>query len=388
MNPLRRYRRWTWPCAWLSLVLAFAEQASAIEHVLVNIDGQQRRLSGKVLIEDQVGGMLLETDDGALWPLEARSVRDRASDSEPLTPLTKKQLGERLLEQMGPTFQVHNSKHYVVVYNTTRTYAKWCSSLLERLQKGFLAYWKDRGCDVSEPDIPLAVLVFSDQASYMRHAKQELGEGVGNAIGYYNIQTNRIVMYDLTGMQELRKKKGRRGTIHDITALLSQPEAGPLVATVVHEATHQIAFNCGLQTRLNSSPVWLSEGLAVYCETPDLTNRRGGGTIGAINHARWDRFRKNVIEGKQIGIRRLVVNDEVIRQPDTAVDAYAAAWAWNYYLIKWRSDDYVAYLKTLADKPQLVLYDEGERLADFQAHFGEDLNALKKDFYRRMSRLK
>jgi len=363
-------------------------KARALEHVLVNIDGRQRQLSGQVVVEDSYGSMLLETDDGAMWPLDAEAIRQRSSDSETLVPLDKKELAQRLLTEMGRGYQVHESKHYVVVFNTTRTYAKWCSSLLERLQRGFIAYWKKRGCDIHEPTAPLAVLVFSDKASYLRHAKEELGDGAGNAIGYYSFQTNRIVMYDLTGMQQLRRQNSRRGTLHDITALLSRPQAEPLVATIVHEATHQISFNCGLQTRYSPSPVWLSEGLAVFFETPDLSGSRSWGGIGKVNYSRWDRYRKRVNAGQAIPMKKLVLDDKLFRDPHTAVDAYAAAWAWNYFLIKWHSKEYVGYLKTLAEKPQLILDDKGARLADFRKHFGNDLTALEEEFFRRMAKLK
>ncbi len=368
-------------------ILTMPHFAVAIEHILANVDGHSRNLSGNVLIEDSAGTVLLETDDGAMWFLHANTIRNRTSDSESLVPLNKKQLAARLLKEMGPGFQVHESKNYVVVHNTTRKYAQWCSSLLERLQKGFVSYWKKRGCDISAPDSPLAVLVFSDKASYTRHAQAELGDAVGNAIGYYSFQTNRIVMYDLTGSQALRRKSSRRGTLHDITQLLSQPEAGPLVATIVHEATHQISFNCGLQTRFNFPPVWLSEGLAVYFETPDLSNRRGAGGIGKVNYSRFDRFRKSVRTGNESRLKSMIVNDDLFRNSRTAVDAYAAAWAWNYFLIKWHTPQYVAYLKTLADKPRLIVEDEEARLADFRRHFGDNLTELEQEFYRRMSRL-
>jgi len=361
--------------------------AHSVEHVQVDQEGLQQNLSGKVVIEDSVGSMLLETDEGAMWPIMANTIRSRKSDSEPLVPLDKKQLGERLLQEMGPDFQVHESKHYVVVFNTTRTYAKWCSSLLERLQRGFLAFWKKKGCDVHEPESPLAVLIFSDKRSYINHARPELGASAGNAIGYYSFQTNRIVMYDLTGMQALRRQKTRRGKMSDITALLSQREAEPLVATIVHEATHQIAFNCGLQTRFADNPVWLGEGLAVYFETPDLSSNRSWSGMGKVNYSRWDLFRKNVNRGRAGSLKSLIADDSRIRSPRTAVDAYAEAWAWNYFLITWHPDEYVAYLKMLAAKPLLVQDDMGTRLSNFRKHFGDDFGALEEEFYRRMSRI-
>lgn len=359
----------------------------AVEHVLANVRGRQLELTGKVLMEDSAGSVLLESDEGGLWPIPAPDLKKRTSDSTPFERLDKEQLGERLLAEMGPGFQIHESKHYVVCYNTTRTYAKWCSSLLERLQRAFISYWKKKGCDVHEPEEPLVVLVFSDRQSYERYAKAELGAGLGNAIGYYSILTNRIAMYDLTGMQQLRKQSSRRGSMHDISRLLSQRAAVPLVATVVHEATHQISYNCGLQKRLADNPAWLSEGLAVFFETPDLSSNRSWTGIGKVNYSRWDLFRQNVNNGKAGDLRSLIANDERIAGSRTAVDAYAEAWAWTYFLIKWHPEEYVAYLKTLGNKPQLSMDEPQTRLADFQKHFGNDFEALRDEFIRRMSRI-
>lgn len=370
----------------LTAMLASGD-AVAIEHVLANVDGRERELKGKTLAEDAAGSMLLETDEGGLWLLPAGKIRSRTSDSEAFARLDKKQLAERLLAELGPDFQVHESKNYVVVFNTTRTYAKWCSSLLERLQKAFLAYWKKQGFDVREPESPLAVLVFSDRNSYLRYAKRELGPNGGNAIGYYSLFTNRIAMYDLTGSQELRRQYSNRGSLHDITVLLSEPAAEPLVATIVHEATHQIAFNCGLQVRLVDNPAWLTEGLAMYFETPDLSSNRSWSGIGNVNYSRWDLFRRNVNAGKERGIESLIATDKRIKEPRTAVDAYAASWAWTYFLMKWHPKEYAAYLKTLAAKPLLQMDDPATRLADFRKHFGADLHALEEDFFRRMSRV-
>ncbi len=373
---------------WLAILPQVAAPAWSLEHVLINVDGRHQKLSGKIVIEDSAGSMLLETDEGAMWPIQASTILQRESDSQPMVPLDKKQLAERLLEEMGPGFQVHQSKHYVIVYNTTRVYARWCSSLLERLQKGFLAFWKKRGSKVQAPEAPLAVLVFNNKATYMKHARAELGASAGNAIGYYSFQTNRIVMYDLTGSQAFRRENTRRGSMKDITALLRNPQAEPLVATMVHEATHQIAFNCGLQTRYVDNPVWLCEGMASYFETPNLSSNRLWSGTDKINYERWNRFRKNVRAGKAANLTTLVSSDSRLRIPRTAVDGYAEAWAWNYFLIKWHPKEYVEYIDMLADKPLLVQDDQATRLAEFREHFGDDLKKLEAEFYRRMSKIK
>lgn len=372
----------------MTICLALWEiSANAIETVLLNQKGEPQQLIGKVVVEDSAGSLLLETDEGAFHTIMANMIRSRQSDSQPLERLDKEGLAERLLAEMGPGFQVYQSKHYVVVYNTTLKYAQWSASLLERLQRGFLAYWKKQGFDVKEPEHPLAVVVLGDKDSYMQYAKEELGAAAGSAIGFYSLKTNRITMYDLTGMQALRRENTKRGSLHDISAMLSEPEAEPLVATIVHEATHQIAFNCGMQKRFGANPDWLGEGLAMFHETPDLGSSRSWSGIGKVNYQRWDRYRNNANADRVAPLRALIVNDERFRDSRTAVDAYAEAWAWTYFLITWHTDKYVAYLKDLAAKPVLTIDDKRTRMHDFTKHFGSDLDALEDEFYRRMSRL-
>ena len=126
----------------------------------------------------------------------------------------------------------------------------------------------------------------------------------------------------------------------------------------------------------------------MYFETPDLDSKRGWGGIGNVNYTRLKRFRQNAANGKVGSLRCLVADDRRIKTPISAVDAYAEAWAWNYFLIRWRTKQYVAYLKMLAEKGPLVWDEPATRLAEFRKYFGEDVQALEADFVKRMSRLK
>lgn len=388
MNGTFLHRRLTfvgWAALWILPVVGWS-----LEHVTVVLEpgAKPKKLSGEAVVEARDGGMLLKTADGGLHTLPVATIRSRKTDSEPLVMFTREQLTEHVVGELPPGFRVHASKNYIVCYNTTRTYAQWTSSLLERLQRAFIAYWAKQGCDVKAPKQPLVVLVFADKASYAHYSRDELGAAVGNVIGYYSPQTNRTVMYDLTGMQAVRREGGGRGSLHDISDLLSQPEAEPLVATIVHEATHQISFNCGLQTRLVANPLWLSEGLATYFETPDLASSRSWSGIGNVNYSRFDRYLDNHDAGRVAPLAQMIGDDQVFREPETAVDSYAQAWAWNYFLIKWKPKEYAAYLKMLAGKPLLVEDDPKRRVADFKRHFGNDLAELEAEFYRRMDRVK
>jgi hypothetical protein len=379
--PLRTCRWRAWAIAALAMG---AGTARALDHVTYLADDEERTVSGEVVVEAS-NGLLVKTADGGFHRILTPKIRSRTKDSQPLVMLNAEQLAAKLLSELPPGFQVHHSKNYVVCYNTTRTYAKWTSTLLERLQKAFIAYWKKRGCAVAPPAHPLPVIVFSDQMSYAEYARPELGAAVANVIGYYNLDANRIIMYDLTGMQSLQRE-GARGSTRDIDDTLSTPAAEPLVATIVHEATHQISFNCGLQTRLVDNPLWMSEGLAVYFETPDLSSSRSWSGIG-VNYSRWDLFLENLDAGRVSSLEELVADDTLFQYPDTAVDSYAQAWAWNYFLIKWRPDQYAAYLKAIAKQPLLTPPDPKRRLAEFRKHFGDDFEQLETEFFRRMRRI-
>jgi hypothetical protein len=370
------------------LALTLAGPAYALEEVEFRQEDEIKTVAGQVLIEARDGSLLLKSPDGGLHLLQGTSILDRSSNDQPFEMLTEEALTAQILGELPEDFQVHQSKNYLIFYNTTRTYAKWCSSLLERLHKAFLGFWEKRGADVQAPEHPLVVLIFGDQASYARYAREDLGPAVSSVIGYYSIASNRVMMYDLTGMQSLRREQTNRGSMHDITALLSLPAAEPLVATIVHEATHQVAFNCGLQTRYADNPIWMSEGMAVFFETPDLRSSRSWRGIGKVNYPRWDRFRDNEARGKVAPLARLISDDQLLREPKTAVDGYAQAWAWNYYLITWHPEEYVAYLKAIAAKPILQQDTPQQRLAEFRQHFGDDLEALEADFYRRMARIR
>ena len=266
-------------------------------------------------------------------------------------------------------------------------YAQWTSSLLERLYKAFTGYWKNQGLELREPEFPLPVLVFADRQSYEEASRADLPGGVGSIVGFYSLRSNRVNMFDLSGLEAIRTATGRRGSLREINQMLSQPAAVPLVATIVHEATHQIAFNCGLQNRFADIPLWLCEGMAVYFEAPDLTSTRGWRGIGRINYPRLATFQDNLNRWQADSLTRLLADSRRLRDPQTAADAYADAWALNYYLIKYEPEAYRAYLKLMAEKPPLVEDDAETRLTEFRKHFG-DPRDLEQKFLKQMSRLK
>jgi len=142
-----------------------------------------------------------------------------------------------------------------------------------------------------------------------------------------------------------------------------------------------------MQNRYADIPLWLCEGMAIYFETPDLSSSRGWNGIGGVNYPRLEVFRQNLGNWQSGSLKQILLNDRPFRDPKTALEAYANAWALNYYLINHEPKAYTAYLKTLAPKRPLVDDDPQTRLNEFQQHFG-NLLQLEQRFLKQMTRVK
>lgn len=348
--------------------------------------------TGRVLVKDSAGNRFFESVDGARRLIAAADVESESSDDTPFAPATADELGERLLADLPAGFRLHQTKHYVVAYDTSREYAEWASSLLEGLQKALVRYWDRAGIELKEPEFPLPIVIHSTAAAYNAAGR---AEGVPQgAVGYYHMTTNRVRMYDITGAQELRAGGGRSGSRREITRMLSLPAAEPLVATVVHEATHQVCFNTGLMQRYADLPIWLVEGMATYFEAPGAGTSRGWSGIGRVNDRRLQSFRRNLPQWNGASLTSLLATDDRLRDPRHAGEAYADAWALNYYLIKKHGDAYVAYVKELSERGPLDGPPADESAADaarrrlktFTDRFGPPAE-LEKDFLQVMSKL-
>lgn len=366
-----------------AVIVFGASTASAIDYVELRRDGRTHHVEGKLIVEAQDGGLLVQSPTGMLWAVTPEEIVKHTNDEKPYAAADAKEIGDALIAELGGDFAIHTTAHYVIAYNTSKAYAQWCGALYERLHSSFYNYWERRGLKLTEPEQPLVAVVFDTQDAYVAYARPELGEAAGSIIGYYNLQSNRVVMYDLT-----RAGGGKRaGTMKQINAVLARPEASSTVATIIHEATHQIAFNAGLHQRLADIPLWLSEGFAMFFETPDLSSSKGWRTIGAINRPRLQRFRLYLKKRPADSLTTLIADDRRFRDTATALDAYAEAWSLNYFLINRYPEEYSEYLKALGTKGPLLTDTPEERLAEFRKAFGDDLDALDQEFQQQLRRL-
>lgn len=359
--------------------------ADSMERVVFRRDEQERAVEGRLLLTAQDGGVLLLARDGTLWAIPPDEQIERTTEDRPFQSLTPEELGRQLLAELPAGFDVHQTAHYLICYDTSRVYAQWCGSLFERLYMAFTNFWGRRGFAIREPEFPLVAIVFADRDAYMRYSRAEVGEGIGSIIGYYSLRSNRMVMYDLTGSQSAGRVPRGGTSAARIDAVLAQPEASRQVATIVHEATHQIAFNCGLHTRYSDCPRWFSEGIAVYFETPDLASTRGWRGIGMINQDRLARFQHYMRRRPANSLETLLRDDKRFLDANLGLDAYAEAWSLTFFLLRRYPGKYIEYLRLLSAKKPLVEDGPERRLLEFREVFG-DLRKLDAEFLRYMAR--
>ena len=364
------------------------QRVDALDHVVLRRDGQEKEIAGQLLVTAADGGLLVMSADGVLWAVQPEELVKHTHDSQEFQPLAEPALARQLLTELPEGFEVYSTAHYLVCYNTSRHYAAWCGALFERLYLGFTNYWTRKGIKLTDPKFPLVAIVFRDPQSYQQYSRAELGDAAQSIIGYYSLRSNRMTMYDLTGVDALRGPGARRGSAAQINQMLSRPEAERTVATIIHEATHQIAFNSGLQTRFADIPLWLSEGIAVYFETPDLQSSKGWRNIGAVNYTRLAQFRDYLPRRPADSLRLLLTEDKRFRDSRLANDLYAESWALTYYLIRQRPKQYVAYLQMLSEKKQMMWDTPATRLKEFEVAFGAPLDHLEVDFLRQMQKVR
>lgn len=329
---------------------------------------KNRTVVGEVMIEAQDGGVMLLADDGRLWTLQPEQIQKRTPTDSPLKVAMHEELEQRLLKELGDEFKnanfaVHKTQHYLIVYNSSDDYAKRVGGLFESLYRAFFTYWKNQRWELSEPRFPLVAVVLKDHDSFLTYGRSEIGDAASNMIGYYNLASNRMATFNVPNWERN-------------------------VSTIIHEATHQLAYNCELQQRFADNPMWVSEGLAAFFESPDMRNPgkwRGVGRVNRTNLARWRRYLKR---RPADSLAKLLSVDDRYRDPARASDAYGEGWALTYFLLKTKRKEYIEYLQNLSEGKPLAVQSPRQRIKDFETAMGDELPIIDQKFSRFMLRVK
>ncbi len=339
---------------------------------------------------DGAGRYALEDDLGEIRVFDAAQIESIEPEPEIDADELRSKIATQLLQEFGPGFDMKSTERYLFVYNVSEGYAEWCARLFESLADGFEKFAEKNSLEPTERSEPMIVVIFATRQEFNRYAAKETPDP-SRLAAYYNMQTNRVVLRDLSGVEAARDASesgddappSRRQTYREIKEILSRPNAEFNVATIVHEATHQIAFNRGVFLRTGPFPLWAVEGLSLLFETPNGRATQGGWSYRGV-------FPKNE---RQLALfrafaARSTTGDplrDLIRQDKFMNDvqgSYSTSWALFYYLYKRKPRDLARYVQKISEKPPYVQYPPEERVADFEEIFGDDWEKLYKNLGR------
>jgi hypothetical protein len=282
----------------------------------------------------------------------------------PVSAETPSEFRAALLAELGRDYEVSGTGHYLVAHPRGEG-DRWAERF-EDLYRSFVDYFAVRGCQPAEPSSPLVGIVYRDRSDFARHSTMQGGVPNG-VVGYYDRNSNRINLYDMGNADGANWRRN--------------------AAVLIHEATHQMAFNTGIHSRACPPPMWLAEGLAMLFEAPGVHDSRN--YMQQTDRVNWDRLRafRQIMAPRHRPeiLASMVASDDLFRVNPAA--AYAEAWALSFFLIETEPGQYVEYLKRTAScRPQA--HTAAQRTADFTAIFGADWPMLEARFLRFMAALK
>ncbi len=380
------------------LLVTAGRPAAGKDKSLLRLDVRGKTLEGKAVAGDSRNFWLMSRD-GRLQELSFREVKNFEKLSTSFRGFSAVEIRDRLKREFGSGFEVTAKGRYVVCgpRGRAREYAK----LFDGIYNRFYAYFRARQFRLKTPAFPLVALVFPDHQGFARYAAGDGVQASRGLMGYYHPHTNWVALFDpgnrsasteqspLTETEAVllgSRSPSRRLLSPEIFARTGSSERG-LRDTMIHEATHQIAFNAGLHTRIGQNPKWIVEGLATVYEAPGIRNSSTHNKpADRINRERFDWFMRFAQTRRQKGSLAAFISDD--RKFNARVlDGYSQAWALSYYLIETRSHAYAKYLRKVAQRDPLKKYSTQERLEDFQKAFGKDLAVLDASFMRFMKKL-
>lgn len=311
--------------------------------------------------------MFLLGRDGQLHEFDPREARDGQKTSPRFVGYSMPEMKRALYREFGDELDVTTTQHYIVVHPRGQKDA-WAQRF-EDLYRWCLAYFRVRGFRPQDPPYPMVAIVYRNQDDYYRAARASGTPLMPGTLGHYDLNTNRVYLYDVTNGD-------------------SNADWSENASTIIHEATHQTAFNVGIHSRFTTLPRWLVEGLATMFEARGVWNSQSFDTLkDRVNRERLADFRAFVAKGRPpMTLATLIASDQLFRVHSTA--AYAEAWALTLYLCETRPRQFVEYLARTANRPMFHDYPAAERIADFTSVFGHDLKQFEANFLAWMAQIK
>ena len=348
--------------------------------VVIKATDRTQEVSGRILVKAQDGGLLLEERNGRIRQLTPAMIESTATAESTFALMTNDELGNDLLSQVSAGFEIHQTDHYVICSNSAEEYSAFVGKLLEKVFDQYFQFMEEQEIAVRQPAAKLPVIILQSEAEFKEFAAAQHPEtSFEDTPGYYSLRDNQMLLIDLTRDRSLRSATAIRKLLSD------QPLQ---VATMVHEAVHQLSFNTGLQVRMADNPVWLSEGLALYFEpiaprSANLWTRPG--LVSGRHHPVFVRHSEN--GATEISIRDLLADDKAFLNADSMATAYAESWGLTSYLFRQQKDGMRKYLTNISRRKPLQKVSPEERVAEFEDAFGKSSDEIEREtvsFVRRL----
>ena len=210
------------------------------------------------------------------------------------------------------------------------------------------------------------------------------GRGVGPARGFSALRGQRgkrrsaATCWASTRRPAIASRSTIRGPARSNSRAWQQNEA-----TIIHEATHQMAFNTGVHNRFAPTPVWLAEGLGTMFEAPGVWDwRNHPDRSERINRGRLAQFRQWRHTGGKTGAFRQPAGFRP-PVPDQSVGRLCRGLGLG--VLSHRNLSRRNLPNTCSGSPTGRIsrtIRSARRISDFTTVFGDDLRMLEKHFLR------
>ena len=389
-------RRFSVDCRWRCRVLPILLMASLACAVnpecqgagLIRVKDANKVYEGKVVALTRQVCSLIDRQ-GRLVRLNVAGLRQFEKISPRYTPDTPGDFRDALRKEFAGNYEVSGTAHYLVC--APRGRADKYGQLFENIYRDVEQFYRVRGFQIRQPDVPLVAVVFGSQKEFVEYCVRDKVPPSAGLMGYYSLASNRVALFDnenlLAGTNSGVQNSFRSADSEQPIAAYSGI-SGQTASTIVHETIHQVGYNIGIHSRVGGAPLWVVEGLATVLE-PDGMRHRSGHQLqqDRINDERINWFRGQHRPRRSMGnLGRLVASDAYFNQH--TLNSYSESWAFTFFLLEnpARRRDLVTYLQKLSQRDGAKPYSAKQRLADFQAAFG-DIARLEVEFIRFMDRM-
>ena len=349
---------------------------------------------------------------------------------------------DALLKAAGASFQIRQTPHFLVCYDTDRATVDRLTGRLEQTWTGVWRFCGQVGFELKPLSKRLEVIFFDKPDDYISYLSR-LGFPAKGTYGCYFEGDNRSVFYNVEndpqigqlhasineakqrlaqvnaaikaaksvdqiaiqysdGTRKVLNRAAARREVdkgqRELTSLDRQREnySENINRTVIqHEAAHQVLFNAGGHTRMATNPKWVVVGLACMFLTPPWG---GGAGLAATNHARLCDLRVmmtapggslptsqgllDAIKGDLVpSMRELVMKPELLSlRGSEGSNAYALSWGLAHYLQRARNKELGAYMLEIGRRKPNAPVTPDEELRLFEKHFGTVDEGLTRRF--------